>query len=90
MGEKNIEDKILEPLLFNVFIDPDNWIVHTLSKFANNRKFRGVADTPAGSNPTLRDINRLEKWADRNFMQLNQGQYKVLHLQRNNACTGIR
>lgn len=87
--KKNIQDKILEPLLFNIFIDPDNWIVHTLSKFAYDRKFGGVADTPGGSNATLRDINRLEKWADRNLMQLNQGKYKVLHLQRNNPSTGI-
>ncbi|KAK4810780.1 hypothetical protein QYF61_008752 [Mycteria americana] len=47
-------------------------------------KLGGEADMPEGRAATQRDLNRLEKWADRNLMQFNQGKCQVLHLGRNN------
>ena len=44
-----------------------------------------MADTPGGYAVIQRDVNRLEKWADRNFMNSNKGKWKVLHLGRNNS-----
>lgn len=31
-----------------------------------------------------RELNRLEKWADKIFMKLSKEKFKVLHLRRNN------
>jgi len=39
---------------------------------------------PEGHAAIQRDLNRLEKWADRNLMQLKKDKSKVLHLGRNN------
>jgi len=56
----------------------------TLSKFAGDTKLGRVADMPEGHAAIPRDINRLEKWADRNLMNFNQEQCKVLHVEKNN------
>ncbi|KAK4811082.1 hypothetical protein QYF61_016368 [Mycteria americana] len=47
-------------------------------------KLAGEADTPEDCAASQRDLDRLEKWADRNLMQFNQGKCQVLHLGRNN------
>ncbi|KAK4811178.1 hypothetical protein QYF61_019809 [Mycteria americana] len=56
----------------------------TLSKFADNTKLRGVVDTPEGCAAIQRDLDRLEKWADRILIQFSKRRCKVLHLRRNN------
>jgi len=38
-----------------------------------------VADTPEGCAAMQTDIDRLEKWADRNLMMSNMEKWKVLH-----------
>jgi len=41
--------------------------------------------TPEGRATIQRDVDRQEKWADRNLMKFNKGKCKDLHLGRNNA-----
>ena len=42
------------------------------------------ADTAEDHAAIQRDLDRLEKWVDRNIMKLNKEKCKVLHLRRNN------
>lgn len=64
------------PVLFSIFInDMDDGAEGTLSKFADGTKLIGAA--------IQRDLDRMEKWAGKNFMKFSQGKCKVLHLGRN-------
>ena len=75
----------LGPILFNIFTnDLDGGAEHTLSKFTDNAKLGGVADTPEDCAAIQRDLARLKKWANTNIMQINKGKCKVLYLWRNN------
>ncbi|KAK4828377.1 hypothetical protein QYF61_026115 [Mycteria americana] len=57
---------------------------NTLSKFADD-SLRGVADTPEGCAAIQRQLDRLEKCLNRNFMKFNQDKFQVLHLRKNNS-----
>ncbi|GAB0193038.1 mitochondrial enolase superfamily member 1 [Grus japonensis] len=67
--------------------DMDSQIECTLSKFANNTKLCGVADTLKGRDAIQRD---LERWAHANFMKFNKAKCKVLHMCRGNPRQNYR
>ncbi|GAB0176301.1 mitochondrial enolase superfamily member 1 [Grus japonensis] len=73
---------ILGPILFNVFNDLDDGTECTLSTFADDTKVGGVADTPEGCATIQRDLNRLEKEANRNVLKFSKGKCEVLHMGR--------
>ncbi|GAB0188254.1 mitochondrial enolase superfamily member 1 [Grus japonensis] len=74
---------VLALILFNIFINYlDDEADCTLSKFADDTKLGGVTDTPEGCIAIWSDLDRLEKWADRNFMKFSKGKGQVLHLER--------
>ncbi|KAK4825164.1 hypothetical protein QYF61_024553 [Mycteria americana] len=70
------QGSVLVPMLFNIFI---NYLDDgaECSKFAGNTKLGGVSDTLEGCTAIQKDLNSLEKWADRNLMKFNKGKCKV-------------
>ena len=72
---------VLRALPFNIFVsDIDDGIKCTLSKFAGECKLSGMADTLEGRKGIQRDLDRLEKWANKNLMCFSKAKRRVLHL----------
>ena len=65
-------------VLFSIFINnTDNGIECTLSRFADDTKLSGAANTVGGRGATQRDLDRLAKQAHERF---NKAKCKVPHL----------
>lgn len=54
-----------------------------LRKVTDDSKLREVVNMPEGCAAIQKDGCRLEEWADRSLMKLEE-KHKVLHLRRNN------
>lgn len=73
------KEKVLKSVLLNIFINGfDDRVESILTKFADGTKLRGVADTQEGCAAIQGDLNRQEKWAEQNLMQLNKEQCRLL------------
>ncbi|GAB0189145.1 mitochondrial enolase superfamily member 1 [Grus japonensis] len=85
------QGSVLEPALFNIFVSNiDGGIECTLSKFANNTKLCGVANTLEGRDAIQRDLDRLERWAHANRMKFNKAKRNVLHVDQHNPKHNYR
>ncbi|KAK4826852.1 hypothetical protein QYF61_011720 [Mycteria americana] len=72
-------------ILSNTFInDLDTGTEHVLSKFADDTKLGGAADTSEGRAAIQRDLNRLGTRTDTNLMKFSKWKCQVLPLGRNN------
>ncbi|PKU39289.1 rna-directed dna polymerase from mobile element jockey- hypothetical protein [Limosa lapponica baueri] len=79
-----LQGSVLGSVLSNVFInDLDDGTQCNLSNFADNTKLGGAMDMLDGSAAHKRDLNRQEKWANRNFEAYNKSKCKFLHLEWN-------
>jgi len=73
---------VLGLVLFNIFIPSSRSLI--ISKFADDTKLGGVAETTEGCATIQQDLNRLKSWTGRNLMRINRSKCRVLHLGRNN------
>lgn len=62
-------DKVL---CFNIFFnDQDDGVECTLSKFTDDTELGKVVESPEDPAAIQRDLDRLERWTDKNLMKFN-------------------
>ncbi|KAK4832908.1 hypothetical protein QYF61_026551 [Mycteria americana] len=78
-------------VVFKVFIkDLDDRRECTLSKSADGTKLGVVVSMLKGMAAIQRDLDNLDKWADRNLLKFNKSKCKVLHWEWNNPMQPYR
>jgi len=60
---------------------------YTLNKFADNTKLGRVVDGPDGCAAIQKDLDRLEKWANRKLIKFNKGNAKSCSWGGMTPCT---
>lgn len=64
--------------------DMDSGIECTVSKFADDTKVNGAVHMFGGRDIVQRDLEKLEEWAQMNFMKFSKVKCKALHLGQDN------
>ena len=77
---------VLGPLLFVIYInDLEENVIGLISKFADNAKVGGIADSNEDCRRIQQDIDRLETWVERWQMEFNPDKCEVIHFGKSNT-----
>ena len=78
-NEQNTPGACLGHILLNIDNNISYDLEYSISKFAANIEFWGVADMTKTKTSTWRDLEKLEDWANRS-LKFNKGKCELLHL----------
>ena len=85
------QGSVLDPVLFNIFInDLDEGVQGLLVKFADDKKLGGIANTLEDRNKIQNDLDRMEHWAESNRMKFSRDKYCTSEKETNRTVTRWR